>query len=144
MSAFLQRFKMRYNIQESENTSEILQNPVQRNDEANQSNNEKFIQEFNQLLETENIKGDNIYIRIKTDVIWKTLIQILLEHVHEKEIAMQIDVNNLKKNQTCCILLILLVVTNYHLLFLRMNMKIKECQKITKTDYSSLNYKKIL
>ncbi|CAL1683712.1 unnamed protein product [Lasius platythorax] len=101
MNMFLYRFIYRFikchKIQlESRNMTEILQNPVQRDDEATQSDAEKFIQEFSQRLEKENINKDNIYIMIKTDVIWKTLVQALLECADKTKITIQ-QIDDLKK-----------------------------------------------
>ncbi|CAL1680271.1 unnamed protein product [Lasius platythorax] len=96
MSDFMQKFMVRHNIVlESENT-EILQNPVQRDDKANQSDAEKFNQEFSQRLEKENINRDNIYIMIETDVIWKTFVEVLLAHADKTKITIQ-QIHDLKK-----------------------------------------------
>ncbi|KMQ83223.1 jerky-like protein, partial [Lasius niger] len=96
MYAFLQKFKKRHDIVlESQNT-EILQNPVQRDDKANQSDAEKFNQEFSQRLEKENINRDNIYIMIETNVIWKTFVEVLLAHADKTKITIQ-QIHDLKK-----------------------------------------------
>ncbi|CAL1680267.1 unnamed protein product [Lasius platythorax] len=96
MSDFMQKFMERHDIVlESQNT-EILQNPVQRDDKANQSDAEKFNQEFSQRLEKENINRDNIYIMIETNVIWKTFVEVLLAHADKTKITIQ-QIHDLKK-----------------------------------------------
>ncbi|CAL1680272.1 unnamed protein product [Lasius platythorax] len=75
---------------EFRNTTEILQNPVQRDDEANQSDPEKFIQEFSQRLEKENISTDNIYIMIKTDRIWELLFLTMKGYVDLTRVTIQV------------------------------------------------------
>ncbi|KMQ87921.1 jerky protein [Lasius niger] len=91
MGCFQQQFIKRHGILlESENTTEILQNPVQRDDEANQSDPEKFIQEFSQRLEKENISTDNIYIMIKTDRIWELLFLTMKGYVDLTRVTIQV------------------------------------------------------
>ncbi|CAL1680284.1 unnamed protein product [Lasius platythorax] len=95
MSYFMRKFMKDHDLVESQNT-EILQNPVQRDDEANQSDAEKFNQEFSQRLEKEIINRDNIYIVIETDVIWKTFVKVLLAHADKTKITTQ-QIDDLKK-----------------------------------------------
>ncbi|XP_029171718.1 uncharacterized protein LOC114941043 [Nylanderia fulva] len=83
---------------ESGNAGDILQNPVERDDDPNPSDTEINFQKFLQRSEEKNISMDNIYVTFQIDVIWNTLIKTLLAYANKQKIAPQlIDINNLKK-----------------------------------------------
>ncbi|XP_029680696.1 tigger transposable element-derived protein 2-like [Formica exsecta] len=96
---WLWRIKKRYHLPDFRKMPEILQNVIQRDDEANHFNAEKFIQEFSQRLEKENIDKENIYNMIETADIWKRFVQTLLAHADKTKIAEKhIDIEKLKSN----------------------------------------------
>ena len=102
---WLNEFKERYGIITPEdqyiNMYELSQILARKEEEVNQCGTEQFIQEFILLLEKKNISTNNIYVTIKTNIIWESLVQYLLKHIDKRKIAQErINIKDVENSET--------------------------------------------